>query len=114
MPKLTKRSVESFQTKAKSYFEWDNEIMGFGVRIMPSGTKTYQVQYRKGGRTRRASIGRHGNITAEQARGRAREIMGDLSRGLNPVEDISQHRRAATIAALCERVWTCRGIVPLL
>jgi integrase len=110
MPKLTKRSVESFQAKAKSYFEWDSEIMGFGVRIMPSGTKTYQVQYRKGGRTRRASIGRHGNITAEQARGRAKEIMGDLSRGLNPVEDISQHRRAATISALCERVWEAHVI----
>lgn len=103
MPKLTKRSVESFAPQEKSYFEWDSEIKGFGVRIMPSGTKTYQVQYRKGERTRRASIGRHGNITAEQARNRAKEIMGELSKGDNPVEEIAQHRRAPTVAALCER-----------
>ncbi|SMP34295.1 site-specific integrase [Shimia sagamensis] len=103
MAKLTKRIVESFETKAKSYFEWDSEIKGFGVRIMPSGTKTYQIQYRKGGRTRRASLGRHGNITAEQARSRAKEIMGEVSKGENPVEDIAQHRRAPTVAALCER-----------
>ncbi|MBO9399090.1 tyrosine-type recombinase/integrase [Shimia sp. R9_2] len=103
MPKLTKRSVDAFEVRPKSYFEWDSEIKGFGVRIMPSGTKTYQVQYRKGGRTRRASIGRHGNITAEQARNRAKEIMGELSKGENPVEEIAQHRRAPTVAALCER-----------
>jgi integrase len=103
MPKLTKRSVEGFELRAKSYFEWDSEIKGFGVRIMPSGTRTYQVQYRKGGRTRRASIGRHGNITAEQARNRAREVMGELSKGENPVEEIAQHRRAPTASALCER-----------
>jgi integrase len=104
MPKLTKRSVDSFEVRPKSYFEWDSEIKGFGVRIMPSGSKTYQVQYRKGGgRTRRASIGRHGNITAEQARNRAKEIMGEVSKGENPVEEIAQHRRAPTVAALCER-----------
>jgi len=103
MPKLTKRRVEGFDIRDKAYFERDSEIMGFGVRVMPSGTKTYQVQYRKGGRTRRASIGRHGNITADQARNRAKEIMGELSKGENPVEEIAQHRRAPTVAALCER-----------
>ncbi len=103
MPKLTKRSVEALKPRAKSYFAWDDEIKGFGVRVMPSGTKTYQVQYRKGGRTRRASIGRHGNITAEIARAKAKEIMGEVSKGENPVEEIAQHRRAPTVAALCER-----------
>lgn len=106
MPKLTKRRVDSFDIRDKAYFEWDSEIKGFGVRIMPSGTKTYQVQYRKGGRTRRASIGRHGNITADQARNRAKEIMGELSKGENPAEEIAQHRRAPTVAALCERFFT--------
>lgn len=103
MPKLTKRSVEGFEVRDTSYFEWDTEIKGFGCRIMPSGTKTYQVQYRKGGRTRRASIGRHGNITADQARNRAKEIMGELSKGANPVEEIAQHRRSPNVSALCER-----------
>ena len=103
MPKLTKRSVESLPVKPASYFVWDSEIIGFGVWIMPSGTRTCQVQYRKGGRTRRASIGRHGNITADQARRSAQEIMGELAKGENPVEEIAQERRAPTVAALCER-----------
>lgn len=103
MPKLTKRSVEALEPQKRDYFVWDTEIKGFGVRVMPSGERSYQVQYRKGGRTRRASIGRHGNITAEIARAKAKEMMGDLAKGENPVEGIAQHRRAPTVAALCDR-----------
>lgn len=103
MPKLTKRSVEALATKGEGYFVWDSEIAGFGIRIMPSGTKTYQAQYRKGGRTRRISLGRHGNVTAEQARLKAREVMGLVAKGDNPAEKIAQERRAPTVAALCER-----------
>jgi integrase len=103
MPKLTKRSVEALPVKAESYFAWDDQVKGFGVRVMPSGTRTYQVQYRKGGRTRRASIGRHGTVTVDQARQRAKELLGLVASGGNPVEEVSQHRRAPTVGALCER-----------
>lgn len=72
---------------------------------MPSGAKTYQAQYRKGGRTRRVSVGRHGKITVDEARKLAMEIMDQVAKGGNPAENISQHRKAPTIAALCERVF---------
>ena len=103
MPKLTKRSVEALPPTAKDYFVWDDEIKGFGVRIMATGNRTYQAQYRKGGRTRRISLGRHGNITTEQARLKAREVMGLVAKGDNPAEEIAQHRRAPSVGALCER-----------
>lgn len=103
MPKLTKRTVDALQPKAGDYFIWDSQIAGFGLRVMPSGAKTYQAQYRKGGRTRRVSLGRHGSITVEEARMLAREVMGQVAKGENPAEEISQHRKAPTIAALCER-----------
>lgn len=103
MPKLTKRAVDALQPEAKDYFVWDDQIAGFGIRVMPSGAKTYQAQYRKGGRTRRVSIGRHGNVTVDEARKLAKEIMGQVAKGENPAEEISQHRKAPTIAALCER-----------
>ncbi|WP_037309580.1 site-specific integrase [Ruegeria halocynthiae] len=103
MPKLTKRAVEALPVEVKDYFVWDSQIAGFGVRVMPSGAKTYQAQYRKGGRTRRVSIGRHGKITVDEARKLAKEVMGQVAKGENPAEEISQHRRAPTVAALCER-----------
>jgi integrase len=103
MSKLTKRTVEALPVKAESYFVWDDQVKGFGVRVMPTGTRTYQVQYRKGGRTRRSSIGRHGTVTVDQARQRAKELLGLVASGGNPVEEVSQHRRAPTVGALCER-----------
>ena len=103
MPKLTKRAVDALPLEAKDYFVWDSQIAGFGVRVMPSGAKTYQAQYRKGGRTRRVSIGRHGKITVDEARKLAKEVMGQVAKGENPAEEIAQHRRAPTVAALCER-----------
>ena len=103
MPKLTKRVVDALQSEAKDYFIWDSQIAGFGLRVMPSGAKTYQTQYRKGGRTRRVSIGRHGKITVDEARKLAKEVMGQVAKGENPAEDISLHRKAPTVAALRER-----------
>lgn len=103
MAKLTKRTVDALKPEDRDFFIWDSQIAGFGIRIMPSGAKTYQAQYRKGGRTRRVSVGRHGKITVDEARKLAKEIMGQVAKGENPAEEISQHRKAPTIAALCER-----------
>ena len=103
MPKLSKRIIDGLSPEARDYFVWDSQIPGFGVRVMPSGAKTYQAQYRTGGRTRRVSLGRHGKITVDEARTLAKDVMGKVARGDNPAEDLAQHRRAPTVAALCER-----------
>jgi len=65
MSKLTKRSVEALCTEAKDYLIWDRDLRGFGVRVYPSGKKTYLVRYRVGRRTRRITIGQHGALTSE-------------------------------------------------
>ncbi|RYE73961.1 MAG: DUF4102 domain-containing protein, partial [Oxalobacteraceae bacterium] len=59
MAKLTKRLVEAAEVKAAEYVLWDGDIPGFGVRIMPSGRRTYFIQYRVGTRSRKLAIGPH-------------------------------------------------------
>ncbi|WP_282181765.1 site-specific integrase [Aliiroseovarius marinus] len=103
MPKLNKRAIDALKPEAKDYFVWDALIAGFGVRVMPSGAKTYQAQYRKGGRTRRVSLGRHGKITVDEARRLAKDVMGQVAMGENPAEEIALERRAPTVASLCDR-----------
>lgn len=105
MPKLNKRTIDALKPEATDYFVWDSQIAGFGVRIMPSGSKSYQAQYRKGGRTRRVSLGRHGKITVDEARRLAKDIMGQVAMGDNPAEEIALERRAPTVAALCDRFY---------
>lgn len=105
MPRLTKRTVEALQPLEKDYIVFDSDISGFGVRVLPSGRKTYLVQYRSGGRTRRVKIGKHGNVTADEARTKARELLGAVAKGDNPAEQISDHRGSPTIGTVCERFY---------
>lgn len=42
MARLTKRTVDILTPLPdRDVFAWDSEIRGFGVRVKPSGTKTY-------------------------------------------------------------------------
>ena len=77
MPKLTKRIVDAAEAQAAEYFVWDNDIPGFGLRVLPSGRKGYVVQYRAGRRSRRISLGPSTVLTCEQARTRAITSAGE-------------------------------------
>ena len=71
--KLTKRSVEGLGSGSSDLVVWDEELASFGVRVKASRVRSYLVRYRNAsGRWRRLTLGRHGVITADQARRRAR------------------------------------------
>ena len=61
MGKRTKRTVEAAPVQATDYIIWDDEIPGFGIRIFASGKRSYIIQYRSQGRSRRFTIGGHAN-----------------------------------------------------
>lgn len=104
MTKLNKRTVDSLQHDPdKELFIWDEEMPCFGLRIFKSGKKSYLIQYRHGGRSRRMSLGRHGTITPDEARTKAKKLLGRIADGENPAEDRSGQRNAPTLASACER-----------
>lgn len=104
MARLSKRTLDKLEAQDKDYFVWDEELPGFGVRIMPTGRKSFLIQYRDSGRrTRRKSLGRYGTVTAEEAKKDARELLSSVARGGNPAEDTLRKRGAPTMAELCDR-----------
>jgi integrase len=106
MPHLTKRLIDSLQPNAAERLIFDDELKGFAVRVLPSGLKTYLVQYRASGRTRRVKVARHGTLTVEEARKQAKQILGDVAKGNNPAEVIAKHRRAPSVAEVCDRFYS--------
>ena len=103
MPKLTKRIVDTAKPRAREYFIWDSDIPGLGLRILPSGRKSYVVQYRAGRRSRRMTLGPSTVLTCTQARNRAIEIIAAARNGEDPAAARDAQRTAVTVRELAER-----------
>ena len=61
MPKISKRAVDAAKPREARYYEWDTEIRGFGLQVLPSGIRSFIFQYRdsEGLRTASASDRSH-------------------------------------------------------
>jgi integrase len=104
MPKLTKSIVDAATPREKQFTIWCSELKGFGIFVQPSGSRTYFVDYRnQDGIRKRMTIGRHGKITAEEARKLAIATLGETVKGRDPAEDRVQQRKALTVKELCDR-----------
>jgi len=103
MVKITKRVVDAAEVREKDYVIWDDELPGFGLRVFTSGKRSYVVQYRVRGRSRRYTIGLHGVWAPETARQEAKVQFGRVAAGDDPVEDRQLNHRAITLKELCTR-----------
>ena len=114
--RITKRSVDTQKTPNKTTYIWDEDLSGFGVKLLPSGRKTYLVQYRIGGRTgrtRRVSLGVHGNVTAEIARTEAKKLLGQVAIGIDPLAKRDEMKEAQTVVEILQIFMTNHVCVKL-
>lgn len=102
MPKLTKTLVENLPKPDRQTFVWDTEVKGFGVKVFPTGAKTFVFQYRTPeGQTRRYTIGKLSDaLTVDQARQIARTKLRDVLNGGDPQGEKQARRRAPTLGAV--------------
>src|SRR3981081_2138151 len=106
MVKITKRVVEAAEAREKDYVIWDDELPGFGLRIFTSGKRSYVIQYRIRGRSRRYTIGLHGAWAPETARREAKEQLGRGAGGGAHVEDRQLDHKGIHEKELCSRYLT--------
>lgn len=82
---LTENRVEKATPPAKGQVEvQDSKTPGLALRISQKGTKTYNLNYRLGGKRHRYRIGRHPGTTVEEARHLAREALNAVEHGRHP------------------------------
>ncbi len=105
--KITKKAVDALESRPAQYVSWDDDLHGFGVRVNPSGSKSFVLQYRnEHGRSRRLTLGRYGPLTVDAARGLAIEALAAATVGRDPAQEKADKRRENTVAELCDRYIT--------
>lgn len=103
MVKLTKRSIDALQPRAAGYFAWDDDLPRFGVRVLPTGRKTFIVQYRLNRRSRRMTLGTFGVLTPVGARSRALQALAQVEAGEDPLNQRIENQQAITVTELAAR-----------
>jgi integrase len=96
---ITKSTVDSLRPSGREEYLWDAKLSGFGVKVTPSGSKSYLVQYRMGGRgapTKRYTLGKHGAPwTPAKAREEAERVLTEIRKGIDPQETKRRNTREA-------------------
>ena len=101
---LTERRVRDAKPRAADWTLWDAEVKGFGVRVAPGGTKSYLLMYRSGGRQRRWTFGRTGEMGLADARNVARREMASIRLGeSDPASKRQEDSAAPTVADALDR-----------
>jgi integrase len=104
MAKLTRKLIDALEADGREVWAWDSELRGFGVRVKPSGSKSFVLQYRnRFGRSRKFTIGPVKVLSVEEARDRARKHLVAIRDGEDPADDRAADRAAVTLRAAWER-----------
>ena len=66
--KLTDVAVARLRPRKREYTVWDRSLPGLGVRVRPTGGRSYVLLEEAGGRSRRVTLGPVSVMTVEEAR----------------------------------------------
>jgi len=102
--KLTKKIADAAKYKgdgSKKYIIWDTSITGLGLRVYPSGKKSFVLKYRHHNRQRLMVLGSFGSITVDNARDEAKKELGELSKDNDPLKTKQQKLAGDSMKELC-------------
>lgn len=102
--KLTDKAVQNLRPKPTRYEVWEDN--GLGVRVTPSGKKSWVYMYRFEGRLRRLTLGRYPQTTVAKAHSEHGMALEKLEKGIDPatdqVEENAEQRNSPTVKKLAE------------
>ncbi len=108
MARLTKRTVDAAEARPARYTLFDDDLKGFGLRVYPTGEKSWIVEYRAGGGGRtvskkRLTLGAVGTLTPDEARRAAKDALAGVRLGSDPARAKAAARKSSTFAELAQR-----------
>jgi integrase len=100
--KLTDRQIKNLKPKLERYEAWEGR--GFGIRVFPSGIKSWVYMYRFDGKAKRITFGNYPKMSVAKAHLSFGKALADLETGIDPgaamVNLNREDRTAPTVGAL--------------
>ncbi len=91
--RFTKPSVEALKKRPERYEVWEDGKTGLGIRVSPSGRKTWVLMYRFEGKARRMTLGTYPKVGIASAHTKAGNAHEALEHGRDPgAENVAQRR----------------------
>jgi integrase len=104
--KFTVRGIDALKPKASRYDCLESDGHGFGMRVAPSGRKSFIYLYHYGGRLRRMTLGTYPHMTLAAAHKAHAAARAAVKQGEDPAAKQVQARhealRAPTVAQLAQ------------
>ena len=98
---FTKKLIDGLPIpKGQRTYHYDSGQHGLVLIVHPTGRKNFSFYRKIDGRPRRLNIGLYPDLTIEQARTKARELLGDIAKGYNPAEERRAIREQMTLEEL--------------
>ena len=103
--KITKTVADNAVPRESAYIIFDTQITGFGLRVYPTGAKTWILEYRpngggRGADKKRLKIGSVKDLTADEARRLAEKRRAEVVVGIDPQARKVAERSAVTVKEL--------------
>lgn len=92
MARLTVKTVETIRASADRKELPDGYVKGLYLIVQPSGSKSWAVRYRYGGKTRKATLGGYPIFDLRQARDKATQLLRTVTEGRDP-----ERRRSGSV-----------------
>jgi len=92
--KFTDSSIRAIKPKKERFEVWETNGKGFGLRVAPSGKKSWIYIYRFDGKARRMTLGAYPKMSLADAHEEHAKAKKDLSKGTDPGEKEQTKKRA--------------------
>ncbi len=104
--RFTDRSIAALKPKAALYEVWEDGRTGLGVRMSPTGRKSWNFMYRFGGKARRMTLGTYPAVSLASVRVKHANAKELLAKGTDPgalhIEKRRAERQAETVQNLAD------------
>jgi len=104
--RISNHTADASKPREGRYVVWDSELAGFGLRVAPTGVRSWVASYRAGGGRkapqRLMTLGTYPKVKAPAARKAAGKVLAAAALGHDPAGDRAAKRREMTIVELVD------------